>query len=154
MVGHGGSSASSYLADPTSPTPSQCASIVATSTLRVTTGLTNPEDITHNCMMMTRSNICLTQHGRNSCPRRCRFGGCTEVSPGIIIWPAITGPATRARVNRKIQSLNPTVYTPSIAATVTAALQIYQVDQVHQPWGLPVKGLITIYVYGIYRRHY
>ena len=35
MVGHGGSSAGSYLADPTSPIPSHCASIVATSTLRV-----------------------------------------------------------------------------------------------------------------------
>ena len=37
MVGHGGSSASSYLADPTSPIPSHYASIVATSTLRVIT---------------------------------------------------------------------------------------------------------------------
>ena len=35
MVGHGGSSASSYLADPTSPIPSHCVSIVATSTVRV-----------------------------------------------------------------------------------------------------------------------
>ena len=35
MVRHGGSSAGSYLADPTSPIPSHCASIVATSTLRV-----------------------------------------------------------------------------------------------------------------------
>ena len=35
MVGHGGSSAGSYLADPTSPIPSHCASIVATSTLEV-----------------------------------------------------------------------------------------------------------------------
>ena len=35
MVGHGGSSAGSYLADPTSPIHSHCASIVATSTLRV-----------------------------------------------------------------------------------------------------------------------
>ena len=35
MVGHGGSSASSYLADPTSPIPSYCASIVATSTVPV-----------------------------------------------------------------------------------------------------------------------
>ena len=35
MVGHGGSSAGSYLADPTSSIPSHCASIVATSTLRV-----------------------------------------------------------------------------------------------------------------------
>ena len=35
MVGHGGSSAGSYLANPTSPIPSQCVSIVATSTVRV-----------------------------------------------------------------------------------------------------------------------
>ena len=35
MVGQGGSSAGSCLADPTSPIPSHCASIVATSTLRV-----------------------------------------------------------------------------------------------------------------------
>ena len=35
MVGHGGSSAGSYLAYPTSPIPSHCASIVMTSTLRV-----------------------------------------------------------------------------------------------------------------------
>ena len=35
MVGHGGSSAGSYLADPTSPIPSHCAAIVTTSTLRV-----------------------------------------------------------------------------------------------------------------------
>ena len=35
MVGHGGSSAGPYLADPTSPIPSHCASIVTTSTLRV-----------------------------------------------------------------------------------------------------------------------
>ena len=34
MVGHGGSS-TSYFADPRSPIPSHCASIVATSTLRV-----------------------------------------------------------------------------------------------------------------------
>ena len=35
MVRHGGSSASSYLADPTSPIPSHCASIVVTSTVKV-----------------------------------------------------------------------------------------------------------------------
>ena len=35
MVGHGGSSAGSYLADPTSPIPSHCASVVVTSTVRV-----------------------------------------------------------------------------------------------------------------------
>ena len=39
MVGHGGSSAGSYLANPTSPIPSHCASIVATSTLRVKDGI-------------------------------------------------------------------------------------------------------------------
>ena len=41
MVGHGGSSAGSYLADPTSPIPSHCTSIVATSTLRVKPLLSN-----------------------------------------------------------------------------------------------------------------
>ena len=42
MVGHRGiSSASSYLTDPTSPIPSHCASIVATSTLRVNSKLNN-----------------------------------------------------------------------------------------------------------------
>ena len=35
MVGHGRSSAGSCLADPTSPIPSHCASVVATSTVRV-----------------------------------------------------------------------------------------------------------------------
>ena len=35
MVGHGGSCAGSYLADPTSPIPSHCVSIVVTSALRV-----------------------------------------------------------------------------------------------------------------------
>ena len=35
MVGHGGSSAGSYLTDPTSPIPSHCASIVVASTVRV-----------------------------------------------------------------------------------------------------------------------
>ena len=35
MVGHGGCSAGSYLADPTSPIPSHCASIVVTSTERI-----------------------------------------------------------------------------------------------------------------------
>ena len=35
MVGHGGSSAGSYLADPTSPIPSHCVSVEVTSTLTV-----------------------------------------------------------------------------------------------------------------------
>ena len=45
MVGHGGSSAGSYLADPTSPIPSHCASIVATSTLRVNMYICHPAGI-------------------------------------------------------------------------------------------------------------
>ena len=43
MVGHGGSSAGSYLADPTSPIPSHCASIVTTSTVRVNFPALAPE---------------------------------------------------------------------------------------------------------------
>ena len=41
MVGHGESSAGLYLADPTSPIPSHCASIVVISTLRVKMGHEN-----------------------------------------------------------------------------------------------------------------
>ena len=41
MVGHGGSSAGSYLADPTSPIPSHCASIVVTSTFKSWTAFTH-----------------------------------------------------------------------------------------------------------------
>ena len=44
MVRHGGSSAGSYLADPTSPIPSHCASVVATSTLRVNYYESKPEE--------------------------------------------------------------------------------------------------------------
>ena len=43
MVGHGGSSAGSYLADRTSLIPSHCASIVATSTVRVNMRLIEPK---------------------------------------------------------------------------------------------------------------
>ena len=50
MVGHGGSSAGSYLADPTSPIPSHCASIVVTSTLRV-----NRRLVFHNAVWITAS---------------------------------------------------------------------------------------------------
>ena len=39
MVGHGGSSAGSYLTDPTTSIPAHCASIVATSTIRVNLAL-------------------------------------------------------------------------------------------------------------------
>ena len=43
MVGHGASSAGSYLADPTSPIPSHCASTVVTSTL------TDKTQVDHLC---------------------------------------------------------------------------------------------------------
>ena len=41
MVGHGGSSAGSYLTDPTPPIPSHCASNVMTSTLNKTRGISD-----------------------------------------------------------------------------------------------------------------
>ena len=49
MVGYGGSSAGSYLADPTFPIPSHCASIVATSTLRV-----NHRPVPVPCVLLPR----------------------------------------------------------------------------------------------------
>ena len=55
MVGHGGSSAGSYLADPTSPIPSHCASIVMTSTVRVNI----PQDL---CVGMHGSTSSLYHH--------------------------------------------------------------------------------------------
>ena len=53
MVGHGGSSAGSYLADPTSPIPSHCASIVVTSTLRVNLELTVLLLVVNCCLKVT-----------------------------------------------------------------------------------------------------
>ena len=41
MVGHGGNSAGSYIADPTSPIPPHCASVVVTSTARVKADVTS-----------------------------------------------------------------------------------------------------------------
>ena len=55
MVGHGGSSASSYLADPASPIPSHCASIVATSTLRVKYG-------TAGCLMINGTWVVVMEY--------------------------------------------------------------------------------------------
>ena len=47
MVRHGGSSAGSYLTDPTSPIPSHCASVAMASTLRVN----RDSDCTSNCSL-------------------------------------------------------------------------------------------------------
>ena len=58
MVGHGGSSAGSYLADPTSPIPSHCASIVVTSTVRVN------GHVTPNMKLNSSSVMALSLHGQ------------------------------------------------------------------------------------------
>ena len=57
MVGHGGSSAGSYLADPTSPIPSHCASIVVTSTVRVKNTVAFDYDIASS--YYKSSSVCL-----------------------------------------------------------------------------------------------
>ena len=70
MVGYGGSSAGSYLADPTSPIPSHCASIVTTSTLRVNRVLQKYMDL--NKMVFSIKDVyrvvcegCLDYYGGN-----------------------------------------------------------------------------------------
>ena len=73
MVGHGGSSAGSYLADPTSPIPSHCASIVATSTVRVNLCanilnyiLKNTYDRTLNIEGLGRAKCCINPSPRQT----------------------------------------------------------------------------------------
>ena len=81
MVGHGGSSAGSYLADPTSPIPSYCASIVATSTLRVKTAGFGPTGIQtldrwythsqwenfHHAALHLFTSVCDVQQNQSCC---------------------------------------------------------------------------------------
>ena len=69
MVGHGRSSASSYLADPTSPIPSHCAAIVVTSTLRVNILCWQT---TVNYLPHSRSVICCS-HSAHKYQTRCIF---------------------------------------------------------------------------------
>ena len=57
MVGHGGSSAGSYLADPTSRIPSNCASIVATSTVRAKEVLLEPDQFGEVCTIVSLQSI-------------------------------------------------------------------------------------------------
>ena len=79
MDGHGGSSAGSYLADPTSPIPSHCASIVATSTVRVnTTTLSALRLMT----IMNDDNDDVITIAKNSqhTSLRCRRGGRTAAA--------------------------------------------------------------------------
>ena len=71
MVGHGGGSAGSYLADPTSPIPSHCASIVVTSTLRVKLSGSNSFGQTSKCLsvrvasrrLVNTHSICYSENG-------------------------------------------------------------------------------------------
>ena len=80
MVGHGGRSAGSYLADPTSPIPSHCASIVATSTVRVNVGIkpvkanfTSAQDLSllrHVSLLPYEPHLPADPVGRTS-PQRC-----------------------------------------------------------------------------------
>ena len=53
MVGHGGSSAGSYLANPTSPIPSHCASIVVTRILRVKSDIIICDMVYIRCIVFT-----------------------------------------------------------------------------------------------------
>ena len=66
MVGHGGSSAGSYLADPTSLIPSHCASIVVTSTLRVKRNMLLDLSLFHLAQLVTSS--CSSES-----PKECAF---------------------------------------------------------------------------------
>ena len=56
MVGHGGSSAGSYLAEPTSPISSHCASIVATRTVRV--NFPSLYQVCNEIFILPNLNIC------------------------------------------------------------------------------------------------
>ena len=60
MVGHGGSSAGSYLADPTSPIPSHCASIVTTSTVRVNLLVVISTLVGLQCSILEKQMLTLT----------------------------------------------------------------------------------------------
>ena len=60
MVGHGGCSASSYLADPTSPIPSHCALMVATSTVRVDGAVTTWRSMDDELAHLSMTNALLT----------------------------------------------------------------------------------------------
>ena len=87
MVRHGGSSAGSYLADPTSPIPSHCAAIVATSTLRVKS-VVNVKVMVSVGIPDTHHNICSADFTVSLC--QC---GC-QCSLRLLIQPWICAPGT------------------------------------------------------------
>ena len=75
MVGHGGSSAGSYLADPTSPIPSHCASIVATSIVSVNDEDNDDSDVTMR--IYEEKNILKDQNVVTSNPTWTKLSGVT-----------------------------------------------------------------------------
>ena len=96
MVGHGGSSASSYLADPTSPIPSHCASIVVTSTLRVNMFCSHPL-----CPGSPVSSPVHLLHGRELCPYHVSHTILTQWSNTDIIspWPKLNNHNNRELIS-------------------------------------------------------
>ena len=84
MVGHEGSSAGSYLADPTSPIPSHCASIVVTSTVRV------------NCEQWQNTRMsCLRSHYVPLFLQTNRWWHSASNHGTVSITPAINGASLR-----------------------------------------------------------
>ena len=98
MEGHGGSSAGSYFADPTSPIPSHCASVATTSTLRVkiansikSTTCNRISNWFHFCIKTTTCEICF--------PRRFNFfsflyTNVTEANLFIVVYRLFRGAFT------------------------------------------------------------
>ena len=125
MVGHGGSRAGSYLADPTSPIPSHCASIVVTSTLRVnavgshpgqcicpvtlihvrvgtdTWQISQSEAIWHSSMQQS-----VLTHDRSASQRPCDIHPC-DSQYWDITNQSVRGQWTKSRYDNAIWRLKP-----------------------------------------------
>ena len=100
MVGHGGSSAGSYLADPTSPIPSHCASIVVTSTLRVKKWSINHDDFGDGAGeigMWYKINAQKLKHEETSSSLSCKQDK-NEINNMITVHPSsvMTVPSSKA----------------------------------------------------------
>ena len=97
MVGHGGSSAGSYLADPTSPIPTHCAPIVATSTLRVKLCKLCQAYVEHTNVDTGLINL----YARISCMFECIVFQCMCVSSQIhLISPGCPRPNSALTVHK------------------------------------------------------
>ena len=84
MIGHGGSSAGLYLANTTSPIPSHCASIVATSTVRVNVETTINKTINLMSYLACVHNIFDIWYG-NGC--FCYVGG--HYTQTVTFWRVV-----------------------------------------------------------------